>query len=317
MGERGWGWTASWIRQVRFIEWLAPLSLSATFVPVKPFYDAQPDRESLTVQVIHDELRQLEQQSFIHLAAGLGGLEAFDALATARGRLMAEDVQARRSDRRLRKVACRDAMVDWLSSQDASSPLSQPARSLMLADPRYGTWLAEPFSEADLDEASAWLHKQHLVDGMTVDECEGPVRLYLTDAGVACAEEFCSDTASYVKADRSAALNTVIIHGPASGVVVGSHGVAQRTGDITQSSGIDVDALLRFAQAAAQALPGLALAPREHEEVVALTGEIIRASSQPAKDHSRLRALGQSLRTVLEGTAGNVLAAALLGLWHG
>ena len=202
MGERGWGWTASKIRQVRFIEWLVPRSMSATFVPVKPFYDAQHDPSALTVQVVHDELRELEQQSLIYLAAGMGGIEAFDALATAQGRRLAEEVQARRADNRLRRVACRDAMVDWLSSQDASSPLRQSARDRMLADPRYGTWLAEPFSEADLDVAAAWLHRQCLVDGMTVEECEGPVRLYLTDAGVACAEEFCSDTARFAAAHR-------------------------------------------------------------------------------------------------------------------
>ena len=114
--------------RVRFIEWLVPQSSSATYVPVKPFYDAQPDPGALTIRVVHDEaLRELELRSLIHLAAGLGGIDAFDALATAQGRLLAEDVQARRADKRLRRAACRDAMVDWLSSQDASTPLRQPA----------------------------------------------------------------------------------------------------------------------------------------------------------------------------------------------
>ena len=317
MGERGWGWTASKIRQVRFIEWLVPQSSSATYVPVKPFYDAQPDPGALTIRVVHDELRELELRSLIHLAAGLGGIDAFDALATAQGRLLAEDVQARRADKRLRRAACRDAMVDWLSSQDASTPLRQPARDRMLADPRYGTWLAEPFSEEDLDAAAAWLHGQRLIDGMTVDECEGPVRLYLTDAGVTCAEEFCSDTAQYVAAQRPTASNTVTIHGPASGVIVGSHGVTQRAGHAVQSANLDVAALTRFAEAVAQALPVLALASREQEDAATLTGEIIQEASQPGPDHRRLRALGQSLRTILEGAAGNVLAAGLLALWHG
>lgn len=223
MGERGWGWTASKIRRVRFIEWLVPESTSATFVPVKPFYDAQSDPGAFTVQVVHDELRELEQRSLIYLAAGMGGVEAFEALATAQARQLAEDVQARRADSRLRRTACRDAMVDWLSSQDASSPLKQPARDQMLADPRYGTWLAEPFSEADLDAASAWLHRRHLVDGAIVEECEGPVRLYLTDAGVACAEEFCSDTARFVAAQRPNGASQNIDR--SAGVQVGSDNV--------------------------------------------------------------------------------------------
>ncbi|TVZ00027.1 hypothetical protein EAS64_38770 [Trebonia kvetii] len=317
MGERGWGWTPSKIRRVRFIEWLVPQSSSATYVPIKPFYDAQPDADALTTQVVHDELRELEQQSLIHLAAGLGGIEGFDALATAKGRLLAEDVQAGRADMRQRRAACRDAMVDWLSSQDASTSLRQPSRDLMLADPRYGTWLAEPFSEADLDAAAAWLRRQGLVDGVTVDECEGPVRLYLTDAGVLCAEEFCSDTVQYVAAQRSTASNAVTIHGPASGVVVGSHGVTQRAGDAVQTTQLDVAALARFADAVALALPALGLAPREQEDARILTGEIVQAASKLRPDQHKLRVLGQSLRTILEGTASNVLAATLLGLWHG
>jgi hypothetical protein len=234
MENRGWSWTASKIRQVRFVEWLAPQSSSATYVPVKPFYDAQPDHGALTIRVVHEELRELEQRSLIDLAAGLGGIEAFAALATAEGRRLAEELQARRADKRLRKAACRDAMVDWLYARDATSSLTQPTRDEMLADPRWGTWLAEPFSADNLDAAAAWLCRHDLVDGMTVDECMGPVRLYLTDAGVACAEEFGSDTARYITAQRSAAglvhPNTVTINGPASGVIVGSHDITQHAG---------------------------------------------------------------------------------------
>jgi hypothetical protein len=72
----------------------------------------------------------------------------------------------------------------------------------MLDDSRHGTWFAEPFTEKDLDTAAAWLQRQEMVDGITVDAAEGPVRLYLTDAGVKCAEDFGADTKSYINAQR-------------------------------------------------------------------------------------------------------------------
>ena len=320
MEERGWGWTATEIRQAQFIEWLVPQSSSATYVSVKPFYDAQPGQEALTAAVIHDELWELDRRSLIDFAPGLGGIEHYDVLATAQGRRLAEELQSRRADKRQRKTACRDAMVDWLYARDATTPLAQPVRDHMLNDPRWGTWLAEPFSADDLDAASAWLYRQHLVDGITVDQCEGPVRLYLTDAGVACAEEFGSDTARYVAAQRPAAgpvgSNTVTIHGPASGVIVGSLGITQHAGDVVQSAGVDVAALARFAETVAQALPALALAPGDQQVAKTLTGQIIRAASEPQPNHPRLRALGRSLRAILEGAAGNALAAGLLALWH-
>jgi hypothetical protein len=320
MEERGWGWTPTEIRQAQFIEWLVPQSSSAAYVSVKPFYDAQPGQEALTAAVVHDELWELDQRSLIDFVPGLGGIEHYDALATAQGRRLAEELQSRRADKRQRKAACRDAMVDCLYARDATSPLTQPARDQMLDDPRWGTWLAEPFSADDLDAAAAWLHRHGLVGGMTVEECEGPVRLYLTDAGVACAEEFGSDTTRYVTARRPAAgpagSNTVTIHGPASGVIVGSHGITQHAGDAVQSAGVDVAALARFAETVAQALPVLALAPGDQQAAQTLTGQIIRAASEPEPHHPRLRALGRSLRAILEGAAGNALAAGLLGLWH-
>jgi hypothetical protein len=42
MQERGWGSSATEIRQAQLIEWLVPQSSSATYVSVKPPYDAQP-----------------------------------------------------------------------------------------------------------------------------------------------------------------------------------------------------------------------------------------------------------------------------------
>lgn len=320
MGDRGWGWTASQIRQARLVEWLVPQSSSATYMPVKPFYDAQPDKDALTAAVVHDELRELERRSLIDLAAGLGGIEAFDALPTAQGRRFVEELQSRRADKRQRKDACRDAMIDWLYAQDAVSSLKQPVRDWMLDDPRRGIWLAEPFSAEDLDAAAAWLHRHLLVEGITVSGCEGPVRLYLTDAGVECAEQFGSDAAQYVVAQRASApvagSNTVTIQAPVSGLVVGSNGVTQHTGDAVQSGGADVNALAKFAETVAQALPALALAPEEQQAAQVLTGEIVKAASEPKPDHPRLKALGCTLRTILEGAAGNVLATVLLGLWH-
>lgn len=167
-----------------------------------PCYDTQPDKDTLTAAVVHDELQDLDQRSLIDFAPGIGGIEQYDALATAEGRRFVDELQTQRADRRQRNADCRDAMVNWLYAQDATNSLIQPTRDQMFDDPRWGIWLTEPFTANDLDAAAAWLHRQHLVEGMAVDESEGPVRLYLTDAGVACVEEFDSDTTRYVAVHR-------------------------------------------------------------------------------------------------------------------
>jgi hypothetical protein len=201
MDERGWGWLESEIRQIQLLEWIVPQSAN-TYVPIKPFYDGLRDGGDLTFHVMRDDLKDLERRSLIDLAAGLGGIESYDALATPDARRLVEDLQARRGDKRLLRSACRDAMVAWLYSQDAVGELTQPVRDQMLDDPRYGMWLAKPFTAEALDSAAAWLDRHGLAKGIMVDQCEGPVRLYLTDSGVACAERLDSDTSRYTEAEQ-------------------------------------------------------------------------------------------------------------------
>jgi hypothetical protein len=239
MDERGWGWTISEIRQIQLVEWIVPQSAS-TYVPVKPFYDELADQDVLTLAVVDGDLRSLQQRSLLDLAAGLGGIESYDALATPEARRLVEDLQARRANKRLRKAACRDAMVDWLYSQDGLSPLAQPARDEMLNDLHWGVWFAQPFSVADLDAAAAWLYRHGLVKGIMVDECEGPIRLYLTDSGVTSVEGFRSDTGRYVETQQ---------RGPGSGpaVQIGTNsGQVQIAGDRAhqvQNIGTDAEQL--------------------------------------------------------------------------
>jgi hypothetical protein len=100
MDDRGWGWTTSEIRQIRLVEWIVPQSAD-TYVPVKPFYDEQAGQEALTLPVVHGELHDLARRSLIDLAAGIGGAESYDALATPEARRLVEQLQAQRADKRL------------------------------------------------------------------------------------------------------------------------------------------------------------------------------------------------------------------------
>jgi len=204
MDERGWGWTASQLRQTWLVEWMtkAAATAPAVYVSVEQFYRELHEQPATLNQLAWDDLNVLRERSLVDLALGIGGIEGMAALPTSQARTWMERLQAKRADRKLRKAACRDAMVDWLYSRDATSELEMPARDAMLDDPRHGLWYAEPFTDDDLDAAAAWLHRQSLVKGITVDQCVGPVRLYLTDTGVTCAEDYESDTGRYMAAQR-------------------------------------------------------------------------------------------------------------------
>ena len=224
MNKQGLGWTASEIRQAQLVEWIVPQQNAANYVPIKPFYDALPDQSANADEIAHADLQRLGQQGLLDLALGLGGIEAFDVRVTAEARELAEQRRAARADRSQRTAACRAGMVDWLYSLDAVSEFNPPVRDLMLNSPAHGVWYGESFTEGDLDRAAAWLFRNGYVNGITIDQAEGPVRLYLTDAGTECAERYGSDVDRHADAQRMQGSGmTVSFGGSNYGQVAGDH----------------------------------------------------------------------------------------------
>jgi hypothetical protein len=224
MSERGWGWTRAEIRQVHLAEWLARQSADQ-YISVVEFYDALPDQSMNNWDAAHSDLKSLEERGMISLSVAMGGIRGLHVSPGQGVRDLAEELKAVRANKRMRKAACRDAMVDWLHSLDATSELEMPVRDAMLDDPRHGIWFGEPFTADDLDEAAAWLERQGLVKGISVAGARGPVRLYLTDAGVTCAEDFDSYAARYLDAQS---------RGPRSGPILNigtNSGPFQMAGD--------------------------------------------------------------------------------------
>src|ERR1700730_10016785 len=116
MDERGWGWTASQIRQIWLIEWITAKSAEhpEAYVPVQPFYDALPDQNLNRYEIAYADFNLLEQRSLITQASGVGGIDSLAAMVTPQARKLLEEFQAARADKRQRRSASRNAMVAWL-----------------------------------------------------------------------------------------------------------------------------------------------------------------------------------------------------------
>jgi hypothetical protein len=216
--ERGWGWTVSETRQARLVEWIVQRSAEwgdGVYVPLDRFYDSLPDRSANIYQIALDDVNSLDSRSLIQLANSFGGVESLGAQSTPEGRAFTEELQAARSNKQRRRSACRDAMVDWLYSRDA---LSRPGlvRDGILQD-HQGYFFAELFTADDLDAAADWLYRNSLVGGTMIAQTQGPVRLYLTDYGVKCAEDFRSDTSAYLERQQYRASGPTVNIGTNSG----------------------------------------------------------------------------------------------------
>lgn len=230
---RGWDWPSSKIRQTQLTEWLVSQvadkdPVACWDISIEAFYaDQLPGQpEDAVYEIALGDLKELKRTSLIELQQNTGGLRALHVQVTLQARDHVEALRDIRASRRARQSACRDALVDWLYARDAVTDMPPfPPLKFMLDDRAHGIWYAEPFTAADLDQASAWLERHQLIAGPHFDQCYGPVQAYLTDAGAECAADFGSDTERYVAAQRAA---------PHGGPVVNigsNHGAFQVSGD--------------------------------------------------------------------------------------
>jgi len=219
-------------------------------------------------------------------------------VAAAQGvRDLVEELQNTRADKRQRKAACRDAMVDWLYSQDATTAADNLVRNAMLDDPRHGLWWAEPFTARDLDDAAAWLKRNGLVDGPMVEQEEGPVRLYLIDGGVTCVEDFGADTGAYMDAQRRGPKSGPTLHigtNSAPFMMAGDH--AQQTQNIGASVAELQILITSLAEMVRSQVPGTA-------EVTAQEQAALEAIAPGKIDTSVLKRFGEWVVSTVQAGA--------------
>ena len=199
MNERGWGWTASEIRRVQLLEWIADEAVdrSGGYIEAKAFYNGWADQSENDFDVARADLTYLAEARLIMDGSGIGGIESMAAMLTPQGHDFLEHLRARRTNKGQRRAACRNAMVAWLYAADATNTLRRALRDRMLEDSQHGMWLAAPFDSTDLADAALWLQDQGFVDGLGFEQAVGPLQLYLTSSGITCAEKFDSDARRY------------------------------------------------------------------------------------------------------------------------
>lgn len=146
--------------------------------------------------VSHD-VTYLAEARLIKNGSGVGGIETMAAMLTPQGHDLLKRLRGQRMHKGQRRTACRDAMVSWLYAADATNSMRRVLRARMLGDHQHGMWLAAPFDSADLADTAFWLDDQGLADGLGAAQETGPLQLYLTGPGIACAGNFDSDTRRY------------------------------------------------------------------------------------------------------------------------
>lgn len=309
VNERGWGSTPSEIRLTQLLEWIDEQGAGhpGLFVEIKDFYDGRFDQSENDFIVARGDLVSLGDAGLINDASGMGGIESMAAMLAPRGHDFLEQLRAKQANKTQRRTACRDAIVAWLYALDAVDPMRRVDRARILRNPRYGMWLAAPFTSDDLGEAGAWLYDHHLVDGLGSDQTIGPLQLYLTGAGITCAEHFDSDTRRYeehrmgLRSDPTVNYNGPVIHGNADGAQL-----AWNNGTVSQSQSGEphqitegFEALAALITAILRQLPETGLDSEDQAIAVEAGNEILVEITQPEPESGKIKRAAATLSGVL------------------
>lgn len=303
--DRGWGWPASETRRAQLVEWIVSRSAGQpdnSYLYISEFYDALPDQDMNTYVIALSDANDLEDRSLLELGNSYGSVTSLMVLVTPAARTFAENLQTARRSKQRRRSACRDAMVNWLYSCDVMSPPGL-VRDKMLQDPEHSYFFAESFSADDLDAAAAWLYRHNLVRGAMMAQAEGPVRLYLTDSGVTCAEDFGSDSDAYLRRLPANSGPTVII-----GTNAGPFQVAGDRAQQVQNFGASADDLRLLITGIAEIVRALvpAAADADAQEKAA-----IAAVADTSVDKSALQRFRDWAVSTVRAGATNAAVAAI------
>ncbi len=286
--------------------------------PLLPGGPVRPDELAVVVQQLMDDGYAQWIPIRIHPQVGIAGDEPIGYrwafVLTDSGTAIADEMcEAYRDLERIRLR--RVALVRWIGEHERSERRTEPISMLDFLGSPVSIIDGVASSIIDANEAAVWLVRAGFITTGGVSTPDNPVG-GLTERGFVCVDKYNCDPMETPLYTTPGPDQRITFTGPAGNVAIGSSHVVQSAGNVGDRQ-VDITALLRFAQAVAPALPVLGLMPEQEQAAAAIAVEIDRLAEAPTPDHPRLRALGVTLRSIVEGAATSALAAGLTSLWTG
>lgn len=218
------------LRQRRMLVWLA--DQTDGFYSFEDLY--ADDSQSYLAR---RDVDSLEQQGFVLSAMGGGpSLDAVHASISSAGRRYATELQSELRDQPRRNWACRERLLKWLYQVDATQDMSRARAINDFVSDDFAIYVIDRFNVAEADRASSWLRRAGLIDGLVIDEAEGPVKAYLVDSGVRCVEDLDGNIRRYqgVMNSRATVSTAPVLNVNATNVQVATGYGSQQTMNMTQ-----------------------------------------------------------------------------------
>lgn len=297
------GWTSDWteVQQAQFLVWLQ--QDDHTGEHLQAFVEQQ--ERGLDQRALQEIVNRCKAEGLIHEEAVLAGIEYSSAFLTDVGSRRVQTILANRRKRRLRRAACREAILDWLDSvDDGPTPTDVHA---IFGDPR-ALFEGNPFTFDELESAGQYLRERGLITGIPIAERAAPLQPALTSEGRDCIDHYDGNVSAVTAwgqpATRSGGPTFEQNIGTVYGQAAQGHHVEQ-----TQHGAIDLAQVQPLLQRMRDAMEGLS--DDDRDDVDLQIRDLEAEATKPIPDHELVvRRVGR-LQRLAERVGSPALAAAV------
>lgn len=302
MATRGWVRSSQELLHIRLLDWLAEGDRIKRY-PVLQKYRSEVN-DSATDDELEEAARALEAVGLVATERSLAPRIAAPYHLTEAGRVSVSDRDVRRRDRAFRRVATRDALLDWLYEGMNIQTGESPELSAFGGVPQ-AHFEGDSLTTAEVTDAGRFLVAEGYLRGTSVwgDEV---IRPKLTSLGQQVVESQSYTRRASTSSPTSSTTNITVGHN--SGQIASGNAVNQ-----TQSDGLRTEELLRLISEVRMTVSDIPDEARGSADAYLTIIETEAAESSPSS--SSLATAGKALLNLGDKVANATTQASIDTLW--
>lgn len=308
---QGFALSPSVQERLRLLDWIADNGGTSpgTFVRLAGLFEGLDHPAGIALA---GSLDVLEAEGFLHLHKKMAW-GSWSCTVTSGGLDHIESLRGRRGDPALRRKVVRDAFHRWLYDRTVRGVTGE-ATHAEFSGSKYGSFLGDPFTPAEINKATEWLKEEGYLNGV-VYAGPGVLNPFITNKG-----EKVADAGRSVNDDSSADSRSNVTH-----VSVTGHGntVAAHSPGAVQSATVTMtEDNRKLVLPVADNLDGLlranllGLDAGATEEAVQVVSDLRSAAAEPDINVGVLRQLLQKAQTVAIAGTGSMMGQGVVALAH-
>lgn len=303
MHDRAWTSSETDLLAIRFLDWVDSYEASGRIPGALSFYSDENEATDQQRETLIAVVKDLYDRGLVDGQKMLAGWAAFGAMLTPVGRRLVNSRRERRKSRRVRSIAARNSMLDWMFENTNDANGEAPEIDTFAGTP-HAHVEGDPLTEGEITAAAEHLKAEGYATGIGAWGAV-LIRPTVTPKGLRAVE---TDRYTAEQVQQGGTHNTMNLHGDNYGQAAAGHSVAQQ-----QTVGVEPGHLPDLIAAVRDALSGLDQSDVSGAEAYLTVIEATAQSDEP--NRGVLEVAGRGLLSLGDKATNALTGASIKTLW--